>query len=307
MSYLDDLTVVVPTLNEEEAIGRVLNEVLEVGVPRDRVLVVDGGSRDKTVEIAKSKGVKVLFQKGKGKADALKTAITHVSTPYVLVMDGDYTYPAKRIPDLYYKIREGGYDLVIGARKRKDHSRERIYELGNRILNGVFNLLFGTSLSDVLSGMYVAQTRVLREVMFEMKGFSVESEIVAHTVNTSGKVVEVPVEYRKRLGKKKLRVKHGISIGVNMVRLAWRYNPTFFIFAVGSLLMIPGLLLGAWTAYHYFFTGTKYYVKGLIAVILSLAGFQSLLMAILALYLKRVEWRLTRKIENLEKESKEKL
>ncbi|RLE47404.1 MAG: glycosyl transferase, partial [Candidatus Methanomethylicota archaeon] len=69
---LSDVTVVIPTLNEAEAIGRVIDEVLSVGVPRENILVVDGGSTDGTVDIARSKGVKVVKQRGKGKANALK-------------------------------------------------------------------------------------------------------------------------------------------------------------------------------------------------------------------------------------------
>ena len=81
-----------------------------------------------------------------------------------------------------------------------------------------------------------------------------------------------------------------------MVRLAWRYNPTFFIFFLGSLLLVIGLPLGAWVAYNYFFMGVKYYLKGLVAIVLTLAGFQSLLLAILALYMKRMEIRILREL-----------
>jgi dolichol-phosphate mannosyltransferase len=83
-----------------------------------------------------------------------------------------------------------------------------------------------------------------------------------------------------------------------MIKLTWRYNPTFFIFTLGALLLILGLTLGAYVAYHYFFTGIKYYVKGLIAIILTLTGFQALLLAILTLYLKRFELRFQRMLKS---------
>ena len=66
------LTIIIPTLNEAEAIGRVIEEVLSVGVPRDHILIVDGGSNDGTVEIASKYGVRVIRQRSKGKADAIK-------------------------------------------------------------------------------------------------------------------------------------------------------------------------------------------------------------------------------------------
>lgn len=288
-----DLTVVIPTLNEAEAIGKVIDEVLSVGVPKENILVVDGGSTDGTVEIAKSKGVKVITQEGKGKTDAIRTATKYIKTPLTLIMDGDYTYPADHIPELYEKIKEG-YDLVIGRRQFNPHIQPWIYRIGNKILTKFFNMLFGTNLHDVLSGMYAVKSETLKELMFETKGFGIESEIAAHVVSTTRNAAEAPIKYRERLGKKKLGIKHGLQILREMIRLAWRYNPTFFIFTLGALLLIPGLTLVAYVAYNYFFIGIKYYVKGLIAIILTLTGFQSLLLAILTLYLKRMEYRMLR-------------
>lgn len=292
----DLLTVVIPVLNEEKAIGKVIDEVKHYGY--NNILVVDGGSTDRTVKIAKSKKVEVIKQEGKGKAKAVVTALKHVKTPYILIMDGDYTYPAKHIDDLYRKLLKG-YDEVIGARKYNKGSQNLIHRLGNKLLTSFFNLLFGTKLSDMLSGMYILRKDKLSDALFETEGFSIESEIVAHIASTTQKIAEIPVEYRRRIGKKKLGIVHGFKIAKDMLRLAWRYNPTFTIFAAGALLMIPGLVLGAWVGYHYFFTGIKYYVKGLVAIMLTLTGFQSLLIAILALYLKRMEYRINRKLSDI--------
>jgi len=302
---LDDLTVVIPVLNEAKAIGRVIDEVLDAGVPRDNIIVVDGGSTDGTVELVKSKNIKIIRQEGSGKALAIKTGLKYVRTPYVLVMDGDYTYPARHIPELYNKITGGDLDLVIGSRKFCEKNQGVIYRLGNWFLTKLFNLLFGTKLSDVLSGMYIARTDRFREIMFEMPGFSVESELVAHIATTTGKIGETPIGYRKRIGDKKLKPFHGITIARDIIRLTWRYHPAFFIFILGSLMLIPGLVIGAWVAYHYFFTGIKYYVKGIIAVILAIGGIASLFHATMAIYVKRIELRMRQKIESLEKRIEE--
>ena len=297
---LKEVTVIIPTLNEAEAIGKVIDEILEVGVSRENIIVVDGGSTDGTAEKARSKGVKVVLQEGKGKADAIKTGLKHVRTEYALIMDGDYTYPAKHIPQLLKKACNEELDEVIGFRAKGRENIPLINRLGNWILIKEFNLLFGTNLKDVLSGMYIIRRSIFSDAFFETKGFSIEAELAAHIASTTGKIGETPIEYRRRIGKSKLSILDGVKIGLNMILLAWRYNPVFFIFTTGALLLIPGLILGAWAAYHYFFTGTKYYVKGLIAIILTLAGFQSSLLAILALYLKRWEQRLTRRLNELQ-------
>jgi len=297
--------VVIPVLNEVKAIGFVLDEVLSIGISRDNVVVVDGGSTDGTREVVFSRGVKLVVQLGEGKSGAIKTAATLANGfDYVVVMDGDYTYPAKYIPILVEKACREGYDLVIGARRKLELGAQSVlYRFGNKVLSTVFNILFGTKLSDVLSGMYVVRSDVLKEISFESRGFSIESEIVSHAVSQGYRVSEVPIEYRRRLdvSAKKLKIFHGVHIFLEIVRMAWRYNPTFFIFILGSLMIIVGLPLGLYVAYHYFFTGIKYYVKGLVAIILTLAGFQSLLLAILSLYMKRSELRIMRELRRSRK------
>lgn len=293
------LTIVVPVLNEEEAIGKVLEELMSEGYEPEQILVVDGGSVDRTVEIASGYGVKVIRQEGRGKAAAIRTAMKHVKTEFVLVMDGDYTYPAKHIRELLNKALEGGYDQVIGRREFAAGTQPLAFKVGNRLLTLFFNLLFGVRLRDVLSGMYVVRAERLREIAWETKGFSIETEIAAHVASTTGRVAEHPIEYRRRVGRKKLKLIHGLHIARDMVRLAWRYNPAFFIFMLGSVLLIPGLALGLYVAYHYLFTGIKYYIKGLAAMMMTMAGLQSLVLAILALYMKRMEYRISRKLSEL--------
>jgi dolichol-phosphate mannosyltransferase len=301
---LRDVGVVIPVLNEEKAIGVVIDEVINAGVPLENIVVVDGGSTDRTVEIAKSKGVKVVNQEGKGKALAIKTGLRHVTTPHVLVMDGDGTYPASAIPALYKAIRERDCDLVIGARLMGRESQRLLFRLGNKILTFFFNALFGTSLRDVLSGMYIAKTERMRELGFEMMGFSIEAEIVAHFANL-GRVCEEVIEYKPRIdpSAKKLRVKHGLRIALDMVRLTWRYNPAFLIFAIGSLLLIPGLGLGAWVLYRYYFHGVIHSIKGLAAIVMTGVGLQMLNSAIMTLYVKRIERRVLLKLYEISKKT----
>jgi len=302
---LSDINVIIPTLNEEQGIGRVLDELSELGVPLRNVIVVDGNSVDRTREIAREKGAVVVIQEGRGKADAIKTGIRHADKDYVLVMDGDCTYPPSEIPRLLQACAEKSCDEVIGARLNGKENIPALHRFGNKLLTMFFNALFGTGLKDVLSGMYLVKKDSLVGALFEFRGFSVESEIAAHIAGTGGRVCEVPITYKKRCGEAKLRALHGFNIALDMLRLSWRYNPASTIFIIGVVILIPGLILGAYAGYHYFFTGIKYYVKGLAAIIMTLTGLMSISLGILSLYLKRLEFRLIalqrRLIENKEK------
>ncbi len=301
---LDLVTVVIPTRDEVEGIGLVLDELIGVGVPRDRILVVDGGSTDGTVDVVLRYGVRVVQQEGRGgKAMAIWTALKYVSTPYMLVMDGDYSYPAKHVLELVEEIvRTGGADEVISVRRPLPGSQRLIYRFGNWLLTRVFNLLFDTRLHDVLSGMYVVRVEALRDAVAEVGGFSIEAHIAAHMVSTGRVIREIPIEYRRRVGKKKLGVKDGLAIFGDMVRLTTRYNPHANPIPNRRITTHTGLALGAYVGYWYLFYGIKYYLKGLVAIMLTLIGLQFLGMAAMAIYMKRMEYRLRKAIESLRRD-----
>ena len=291
-----DYVVILPTLDEREGLAKTLDELFSVGVPPEKIIVIDGGSRDGTCEEAVKRGVRCILQEGRGKADAVRTAIKVTGAPYLVIMDADYTYPARYVPQLLQLL--GRCDEVIGARARTERGAQRaVYRLGNRLLTSLFNLTFGARLTDVLSGMYAVRREALEGLERASRGFGIESEIAAHVASTGGEICEVPIEYRRRVGKKKLRVRHGLLIAVDMLRLALRYNPTFYIFAAAALLTIPGILIASWVAYKWIFLGVKHYVWGIIAVAMTAGGIASATMAVLALYLKRMEIRILRSVK----------
>ena len=235
-----NITVVIPTLNEEEAIGKVLNELQSLGFKN--IVVVDGYSTDRTLEIANQYGVKTISQHGKGKTGALKTAIEHIETPYLLVMDGDYTYDASCINRFIQHL--DCYDEIIGARIADDtNPMSFLHIYGNKIITKLFNNLMGTSLSDLCSGMYVVRTKALQSIDLSTTGFDVEAEIAAQ-IASLGRITEVPINYRSRLGKQKLSTwRHGYKIVKSIFRLGKLYNPGTFYSILGKSIMIPVSLM----------------------------------------------------------------
>lgn len=288
----DEITVVIPTLNEREAIGQVIPKVKQCGF--HDVLVVDGYSEDGTAEIAEENGARVIRQHGWGKGMALKTAVEHVKGRYMLVMDGDCTYDPKDIEKILPHVEN--YDQIIGARVIGRDNIPILNRFGNWVITRAFNLLFGTGLTDVCSGMYLLRTDFARLLNFEAQGFDTEVELVAQ-VAMDGRVTQVPISYSKRVGEQKLSSwKHGFQILGAVFRLAGSYNPVFLYSFFAALLMIPALVILFWVFIEWL-QGIWHYGLALLGVMLILLAIQALVTSAIAVLLKRVEQRIIKKLK----------
>jgi dolichol-phosphate mannosyltransferase len=290
-----DVTVVVPTLNEAEAIVDVLNELKQNGLLK--IIVVDGHSTDGTAKLAADWGAKVITQEGAGKVRAIGSAIKHVDTKLVLILDGDKTYDVSAIDQMIELMQES--DEVICARTNGRDNIPAINRLGNRIIGFVFNTLFGTHLTDVLSGMYLTRAEVLREIWMESEGFSLEIEVASYVATTTRRLAETPGNYRPRVGKGKLRLRHGFDILSDAIKITWRYNPALFIFGIFSALFIPALFIYAWVAYYFLLFGQKHFVWAIIGTVVGGVSLTSFSLAIITLYLKRLEYKILDRLARL--------
>lgn len=285
------VTVVIPTLNEGQAIGELIEEIKAEGL--DNIIVVDGYSRDNTAEAARTHGAKLVFQHGKGKAGALLTVFPMVLTPYIVVMDGDSSYAPSDIEKFLRLI--GQYDFVKGVRANNENM-SRVHKFGNWVITKTFDLLFGTSIGDVCSGMYLIKTQLVRGLHLEKHPLTVEQEIAAQMALASGRITTVPIDYRRRVGgvSKTKTWRQGFRDLVTNFDLARTYNPILLFSFLAALVTLPalGLLLYGIAlnyAYHEFHSG---YFLG--SAILLLIGMQGLAVATIAAMLRRIERKLPR-------------
>ena len=209
--------VIIAAWNEEEGIGPTVAELIDT-LHSPRVLVIDGKSTDRTVEVAKALGADVLLQNGIGKGDAVAMGIANISPKidYVVLTDADFTYPAKYVPEMIHILEENPQiGMVCGSRfigYQEKSALSSIYYLGNRLIGFAHNLLNGIELNDPLTGLRVVRAKILRGWIVKSKGFDVEVEL-NHYVERSGfDIAEVPIKYRERLGQKKLSVKNSVEI-----------------------------------------------------------------------------------------------
>jgi glycosyltransferase involved in cell wall biosynthesis len=211
------VVVLMAALDEEKGIGPTLTE-LKKYAGSSRFLVIDGNSSDKTVQIAKSLNADVIYQKGRGKGDAIARAIKHVNEDfdYAVLIDADYTYPAEFIPRMIEILETNSHvGMVCGNRFSPTFERDKMkymFYLGNRLLALTHNLLNGISLNDPLTGLRILRWNILKGWAPSSSGFDIEVEL-NHLVERKGfGIIEIPIPYRTRIGEKKLKARHGFQI-----------------------------------------------------------------------------------------------
>jgi len=217
-------------------------------------------------------------------------------------MDGDFTYDASDIAR--FLVHVNGYDEIVGVRSRENI--RRLHRFGNYIISWLFNALMNTHISDVCSGMYLLNTRSARELEFQTRGFSVEVEVLAQMA-LNGRVTEIPIGYRRRLGQPKLStVIHGFDILRSIFGLARQYNPVFLFSLVSASVGIPGFAILAWSLWQWAEYGIFHSGWVLGSIILLLLASQFFATGTVALLVKRSELRIRRAlvqsgVENLPK------
>jgi len=212
------ISVVIAALNEEQGIGPTLEELNRV-LEDSHLVVVDGNSDDRTVEIAKEFGADVSLQEGVGKGHAMYQGIRKLSpnVRYVVFTDADFTYPAEFIPKMVEVLDQyPDVGMVIGDRFNGEHNFDKSltnpFYIGNRMIAAVQHVMNGIKLSDPLSGLRVVRAEVLKDWKPKSKGFDIEAEINFLVERKGYRIAEIPINYRSRLGKKKLGLRHGFGI-----------------------------------------------------------------------------------------------
>jgi glycosyltransferase involved in cell wall biosynthesis len=289
----EQVTVVVPTLNEAGAISKVIEELKEQGY--HKIIVVDGYSSDATDRIAYGNGVKLAYQHGIGKAGAVKTAIEHENSPYLLFMDGDGTYDPGDIWRLLSHADH--YSHVIGARDKKHIGL--VHRFGNWVISQLFSSLFGVKLTDVCSGMYLLETAEAKNYNLDEPGFVAEIELAAQSA-MARRLVEVPINYRPRIGRRKLSTwRDGRAIISAAFKLAWRYNPVLICSGLAGLLAIPAASILLWVVFEYFTKATWNLGWALAGTVMLILSTQALTLAGVSLLTKNVEKRMPQ-VRNLD-------
>lgn len=199
------VTIIIPTRNEEQAIGRVLGDI-----PRDlvnEVIVVDSCSSDETPAIAARMGARVISEARRGYGRACLTGLAAASSPDVVVfLDGDYSDRPAELPLLLAPITEGRADIAIGSRLAGPRTPGALpwhASFGNWLAARLITSLYGVKISD-LGPFRAARADVLRAVELEETTYGWAVELILKGAIHGFRIVEVPVSYHPRIGESKI-------------------------------------------------------------------------------------------------------
>ncbi len=241
MPQSPEVSVVIPCLDEEEAVGDVVDQAW-LGIHRSgragEVIVADNGSSDASAEIATAHGARVVVERRRGYGSAYLAGLDHARGDYIVMADADGTYPVSDLGPFVDRLAAGD-DLVMGTRFAGTLDRETMpwlnRHIGNPVLTGMLNVLFGVKVSDAHCGMRAVRRDALARLDLHSTGMEFASEMVFKAFRRRLRVSELPIDYYPRIGESKL----------NRFSDAWRHVRFMLLYSPSWLFLGPGLVLVA--------------------------------------------------------------
>lgn len=243
---MPEVSVVMPSLNEEGTIRRCIEKVKRVFNENhiDGEIIVADNSTDKTPEIAKSLGATVITPEKKGYGNAYLAALSYAKGDFIVIADSDGTYDLSEVPNFLAPLIKGDADFVIGNRfgggilKNAMPLHHRY--IGNPILTKILNWLFKIKISDAHCGMRAFTREAYGEMNLRTGGMEFASEMIIEAARKNLRIKEVPITYYPRIASSKL---HSFSDGWRHLRFMMLYKPIPFLFVPGVLVFLLGVLL----------------------------------------------------------------
>ncbi len=219
------ISVVIPALNEEAAIGHVL---AEIPAWVDLVVVADNGSRDRTAAVARKAGAIVVEEPEPGYGAACLAGLEHIADADVVVfLDGDYSDYPEDMTALVGPIIAGRYDMVLGSRimgEREAGALTPQQHFGNWLATSLIRLIWGARYTDLGPFRAISRTALDRLKMADRNyGWTVEMQVKAAELGFRS--LEVPVRYRRRIGVSKVSgtISGSVKAGIKILSVIGRH------------------------------------------------------------------------------------
>lgn len=200
---MEKVSIVIPAYNEERNLPHMIESLRKLKDFDLEIIVVDDGSRDKTAEVARSLGAKVVsYSPNRGKGAAFREAISYITAEYVVQIDADHQFQPSDIPHLVESLKKGS-DIVLGSRFKggtiERGSVTKVNSFGNWAMSLATSLFSGHRVYDIMAGFKAFKTNALRALGLKTNHFGYEAEIVVRGESMGFKIDEVPITYKHRI------------------------------------------------------------------------------------------------------------
>mgnify|MGYP001589180586 CR=1 FL=1 len=289
-----NIIVTIPAFNEERTIGRVIDEIVgALAGYHSQILVLNDGSMDRTVDVAKAHGAIVFSHKrNKGLAQTFREEMKQclrLGADAIVHTDADGQYFAEDIPRLLKKIEEG-YDLVLGSRFHGGNRHvPMLKRFGNWAFAVVLSQLTHIKLTDTTTGFRAFTREIAQEISY-INTFTYTQEQIIKAAKQQFRVTEIGIRTRRtresRLFKSPLQ--YAIKAWVNILRIYRDYEPLSFFLRIGGLFLSLGFLVGLFLFYQFVTPGSVIKVPiTILCMLLILIGIQIVLFGFLADMMRR--------------------
>ena len=286
------ILVTIPAYNEEKTIGILISRIHKVMRSNRynyQILVVDDGSSDKTVKVAKTaKAIVYSHPKNYGLAETFRTEIEkslELGADVIVHIDADIQYQPEEIPKLIKEIQDG-YSLVLGSRfLGKIEHMQCINKFGNKAFSDIVSQIAEMRISDAQTGFRAFTKEFAKKVKIKSDHTYTQEQII-RAVKNKFKIKEIPIYFAKRKDKSRLisnPFSYALRAWINILRIYRDYKPLKFFGIIGFLIFTIGLLIGGYLLYVHFTTGISgHFALLMLDVVILSVGFQLLTFALLA-------------------------
>jgi glycosyltransferase involved in cell wall biosynthesis len=245
----DDLTIaiLIPCLNEENSIGRVI-QAFKTACPQAEIYVYDNASTDSTVKVAEENGAVVRQENIRGKGNVVRRMFSDIDASVYVLVDGDDTYDADSVNTMIETLKTSHSDMIIGNRIEQHEDAYRFsHRFGNRFLTSIVRYLFGQQSFDLLSGYRVMSRRFVKSFPAISTGFEIETELTIHALSLRIPMLQIDTPYSQRVEdsfSKLNTIRDGARIFSIILLLTKEERPFMFFSVLCGLLFCLSLGLG---------------------------------------------------------------
>lgn len=246
----ETIAILLPAYNEEVTITKVIKDFQDV-LPQADIYVYDNNSSDRTNQLAREAGAKVVFEPRQGKGNVVRSMFREIDADYYIMVDADDTYPAREVEKLLAPLRSGLADMTIGDRLSNGtyakENKRGFHGFGNQLVKTLVNKIYHGNYQDIMTGYRGFNRLFVKTFPVLSPGFEIETELSIHSLDKRFKLVEVPITYQDRPEGSESKLST-FSDGFKVLRMIFNlfkdYKPFLFFGLLSLVLFVLSLVVG---------------------------------------------------------------